>query len=96
MVRCPPSIPIEHFLLVKILAGDKSDNIPPVFARCGTATALRLAQNPSQLHERLAASDDAQRQYDRNVLLIDTEKALQAHPEYAAWLAEQYDRLAHE
>lgn len=95
-VRCPPSIPLELFLHVKILAGDKSDNIPPIFARCGAVTALRLAQDPSLLHERLASSEEAQQQYERNVLLIDTEKALQAYPQYDAWLTQQYYALSHE
>ena len=52
-VCCPSAIPLDKFLEVKILSGDKSDNIPPVFPRCGVKTALRLAEDPDKLKQRL-------------------------------------------
>ena len=93
-VRCPTQIPVEHFLHVKILSGDKSDNIPPVFPRCGAATALRLARDPPQLAARLAESAVTRARYERNCLLIDTERALVARADFRAWLAEHYEAAA--
>jgi len=46
----------EDFLLGKILMGDKSDNIPQVFMRCGPATALSLVKNRDELGRKLAES----------------------------------------
>ena len=57
-------------LAVKILRGDKSDNIPSVFKGCGPKTALRLAMHAEELNAKLA--DPAVNEvYARNKTLID-------------------------
>ena len=43
----------EEYLQFKILVGDKSDNIPSVFKRCGKKTAMKLVADPTKLQERL-------------------------------------------
>lgn len=59
----------QRSLLVKILQGDPSDNIPHAFKGCGKKTAERLADDPDEL---LAALEKHGReQYDLNETLID-------------------------
>ena len=62
----------DEYLQYKILIGDKSDNIPSVFKRCGKKTAMKLIANPSKLQELLdKGGEDAHTAYDRNKRLID-------------------------
>lgn len=89
-VQCPRSIPLAHFLLVKILAGDKSDNIPPIFPGCGPKTALRLAVDPERLRRKLEESEAWRRNYERNAMLIDNTKLRDSHQ---AWLQQQFGRV---
>ena len=56
-------------LMLKILAGDPSDNIPGVFKGCGKKTAQRLAQDPNALEEVL--KKHGVEQYQLNQTLID-------------------------
>jgi len=58
-------------LYIKILTGDKSDNIPGCFRRCGTKTALKLIHNPLLLKEKLDNDINAKMQYQLNSQLID-------------------------
>ena len=58
-------------LLQKCLCGDPGDNIPPAFARCGKATAERLAADPDALEAHLAKDPQARAGFERNRLLID-------------------------
>lgn len=62
-------------LMVKILSGDASDNIPSVYPKCGPKTALKLAQesiqNPEALRKCFQTHPTAEAQYNRNRLLID-------------------------
>ena len=55
---------------MKILCGDKSDNIPQCFSKCGEKTALKLIQNPELLKEKLT-DPIIYKQYQNNKLLID-------------------------
>ena len=89
-ICCPCNIPLPHFLLVKILAGDKSDNIPPIFPRCGPKTALRLASNPDCLRRKLDENTAWQKNFERNTALIDN---TQLQEEHRMWLWEQLVRL---
>lgn len=57
-------------LQMKILCGDKSDNIPQCFSKCGEKTALKLIQNPELLKEKLT-DPIIYKQYQNNKLLID-------------------------
>jgi 5'-3' exonuclease len=62
----------EMYLKMKIIMGDKSDNIPSVFPKCGDKRALVLAQYINLLEEKLASSDVYRERFALNTLLIDT------------------------
>lgn len=66
-VGCDPKTYIE----VKKIMGDKSDNIPAIFKKCGGKTALKLAQDPQALANVFQKSPDAKHQYELNNLCID-------------------------
>lgn len=55
---------------MKILCGDKADNIPQCIPKCGEKTALKLIKNPNLLNEKLK-DPDIQKKYQANKLLID-------------------------
>lgn len=57
----------------KILMGDKSDNIPPVCAKCGKKTAETLASDPAKRAEFIAKKGCA-RELNRNETLINMDK----------------------
>jgi len=59
-------------VLLKILGGDSSDNIPPVFKGCGKVTAAKMADDPQLLAEMIEKKG-AQEQYRLNCTLIDFE-----------------------
>ena len=61
-------------LQIKIIAGDTSDNIPAITARCGPKTAFRLARASSVLSLLFQTDPSAQEQYARNTELIDMRK----------------------
>jgi 5'-3' exonuclease len=56
-------------LMIKILAGDPSDNIPASFKGCGKVTAKRLANNPQEL--KAVLEKKGYRQFNLNRQLID-------------------------
>jgi 5'-3' exonuclease len=56
-------------LMIKILSGDPSDNIPPIFPGCGKKTAEKLYYNPEELSKVLKIHGD--KQFQLNSLLID-------------------------
>jgi 5'-3' exonuclease len=63
-------------LRIKILMGDKSDNIPPVMQRMGTKTAEKLSELPEdelrrQLDNKKNGDLTAWEQYEINRKLID-------------------------
>jgi 5'-3' exonuclease len=57
-------------LFCKILMGDKSDNIAPIFKGCGAKTAVKCYNNPNYFKQRLV-DEDAQERYELNRKLID-------------------------
>jgi 5'-3' exonuclease len=57
-------------LFCKIVCGDKSDNIPGVFKKCGPKTAEALYEDPGELERRLSEGD-ARLNYERNRTLVD-------------------------
>lgn len=59
-------------LWVKILMGDKSDNIPPVFPKCGKKTALALAMD-EQKRDEMIKKKDCHSQLAKNFALISME-----------------------
>jgi 5'-3' exonuclease len=63
--------PPEIQLHMKILLGDKSDNIPPVFQKFGEKKALHMVNNPDMLQEKLEKDQRAKSQYELNKRMID-------------------------
>jgi 5'-3' exonuclease len=62
----------ECDLFCKILTGDKSDNIPSVFPRCGPKTALKYYNDKTMFETKLASSDEqCKKQYELNKKIID-------------------------
>ena len=60
----------DKYLFCKILSGDKTDGIPPVFDKCGPKTAEKMYNNKDLFHKKLADPDIKQR-YEINKTLID-------------------------
>tara|TARA_B110001450_G_scaffold256395_1_gene286730 strand:- start:49 stop:924 length:876 start_codon:yes stop_codon:yes gene_type:complete len=58
-------------LFCKIVMGDKSDNIPPIFNKCGFKTAEKLYNDNEELMRRLNNDDKILNQYNLNKELID-------------------------
>lgn len=56
-------------LMSKILAGDPSDNIPPIYKGCGKKTAQRLIKDNKELKQML--QEHGREQYDMNRTLVD-------------------------
>lgn len=58
-------------LFCKIVAGDKSDNIPSVFPRCGPKTAAKYYVDRTEFERKLSEVDGARERYERNTKLVD-------------------------
>jgi len=58
-------------LFCKIVAGDKSDNIPPVFKKCGIKTAQKYFKDRDLFLKKLAADKEGQAIYKLNTTLVD-------------------------
>ena len=58
-------------LFCKIVSGDKSDGIPPVFKKCGIKTAEKYWHNKELFKEKLEGDPDAIKQYELNKKIID-------------------------
>lgn len=58
-------------LLLKILTGDGSDNIPSICERMGNVTAYKYIQNKDQLKQLLIENQDAAKQFKVNKSIID-------------------------
>ena len=61
----------EKDLFCKIVSGDKSDNIPSVFKKCGIKTAEKHWLNREQFQEKLVADPEAAKIYALNKKIID-------------------------
>ena len=61
---------VEKYLFCKCLMGDKSDNIPSAFPKCGQKTAEKCWNQPNFFQEKLNDSC-VQQQYKLNRTLID-------------------------
>jgi 5'-3' exonuclease len=61
----------EHYMKIKKILGDKSDNIPPITKKCGDKTAFKLALHPEQLENLFTINPQARTQYNLNELLTD-------------------------
>ena len=60
----------EQDLFCKIVMGDKSDDIPSVFKKCGPKTALKYYEN-KQLFEQQLKKENAYERYRQNKKLVD-------------------------
>ena len=58
-------------LFCKIISGDKSDNIPGVFSRCGIKTAGKYYEDKELFRKKLEETPGANEIYKRNQTLID-------------------------
>ena len=58
-------------LFYKIVMGDKSDNIPAIFNKCGFRTAEKLYNNRDDLLEKFKNDKNIEKQYELNTKLID-------------------------
>jgi 5'-3' exonuclease len=58
-------------LMSKIILGDKSDNIPKIFPRCGECTLKKYHANKSLLDADLNSNPNYKEQYRINKLLVD-------------------------
>jgi 5'-3' exonuclease len=61
----------ERDLFNKILLGDKSDNIPPVFAKCGPKTVNKYYEDRELFEKKLDEVEGAREKYERNKKIID-------------------------
>ena len=64
--KISPKVDLE----LKIIKGDKSDNIPSIKNRIGEKTALNYINN-KPLFEKLLEDNNINEQYKKNRLLID-------------------------
>jgi len=58
-------------LFCKIVSGDKSDNIPSVFPRCGLKTSAKLYENQEEFIKKLEKNPEAKDLYEQNKKIID-------------------------
>jgi 5'-3' exonuclease len=65
------SLSVSDYLKIKIIMGDKSDNIPSIFDRCGPKTGYKLVKNPTLLREKLQENPSSVKQLQLNKALID-------------------------
>jgi 5'-3' exonuclease len=61
---------VEKYLFCKCIMGDKSDNIPSAFPKCGPKTAEKCWNEPEFFQEKLK-DPRVQQQYELNRTLID-------------------------
>lgn len=60
----------EQDLFCKIVMGDKSDDIPAIFKKCGPKTALKYYENKTLFEEQLK-KENAYERYEKNKKIID-------------------------
>ena len=60
-------------LFIKIICGDKSDNIPGCFKKCGEKTAIKLYNDKDLLLKKFKVSPESLDRYSVNKILIDFE-----------------------
>lgn len=64
----------EHDLKIKIIMGDKSDNIPSVFPKCGLKTAQKCIENEEFFKKKMADNPVYYEQYRLNEQLVSFDK----------------------
>ena len=61
----------EKDLFMKIAMGDKSDNIPGVFKKCGPKTAEKFCNDKEKFYKKLEDDVAAKERFERNTKIID-------------------------
>ena len=61
----------SQYLVQKCILGDKSDNIPSVFPKCGKKTVAKYLENMDLFNAQLNSSPDYIERYKHNQLLIN-------------------------
>ena len=61
----------EKDLFVKILTGDKSDNITGVFKKCGPKTACKYFDDRELFKKKLETTEGSKEKYELNRKIID-------------------------
>ena len=61
----------EYNLFCKIVMGDKSDNIPPIFKKCGIKTAEKYYYDKELFENELSKSATSRELFERNKKIID-------------------------
>jgi 5'-3' exonuclease len=64
----------ELNLFCKILTGDPSDNIKPIWPKCGEKTAIKCFNDKEYFQKKLNESSEYLKNYETNTLLIDFNK----------------------
>jgi 5'-3' exonuclease len=64
---------VEKDLFCKIVAGDKSDNIPPIFKKCGIKTAQKYFEDQESFYNALETTEHAEELYALNRTLVNFE-----------------------
>lgn len=75
---------LDHFGLLKVIVGDKSDNIPPIQKKIGNKTALQLCLNRYELEEKLCKSTECRSAFNLNENLILFDK-IPLEMEHGIW-----------
>ncbi len=60
----------EKDLFCKIVAGDKSDNIPAIFPKCGIKTAEKYFNDQELFKKKLSDNSEAQKLFEKNRNII--------------------------
>jgi 5'-3' exonuclease len=61
----------QQDLFCKIVMGDKSDNIPSIFPKCGLKTAIKCYKNPKFVEEKFKQFKNSKELFERNRKIID-------------------------
>ena len=61
----------DKHLFCKLLTGDKSDNIPSIFPKCGIKTAIKCYEDKDYFENKLNSNKEARELYERNRKIID-------------------------
>ena len=69
----------EKDLFCKIVMGDKSDGIAPIFKKCGIKTASKCYEEPEFFKKKLENEPEAKTKLKNNTLLIDFKKIPQKY-----------------
>jgi 5'-3' exonuclease len=64
----------EKDLKLKIIMGDKSDNIPSVFPKCGIKTAMKCIEDTEYFKKKMEDNPDYYKQYQLNETIVSFDK----------------------